>query len=148
MTDDAEAVPDAAPSTPYGKKKVWKKTSTKTFAKQDLTPKGSIPELKGHYFLTTEDDPNTSQDHYRTSMEAIGRYMYRKAEGSQDLMEFFDYGRIPTLELPEEPAMDATRTEEALWNIKLKSYAKRQTRLEQNMITIYSIMLGQCRSDM
>ena len=113
---------------------------------QDQSPKWSTSELKGRYVFTIEDDQNTSQDHYRTTIEAIGRCMCRKEEGSQDLTEFFDYGRMPTLTLQEEPPDPATRTQEALWSMQLKSYAEKQSSLEQNMITTHSVMLGQCGS--
>ena len=74
--------------------------------------------------------------------------MCRKEEGSQDLTEFFDYGRMPTLTLQEEPPDPTTRTQEALWSMQLKSYAEKQSSLEQNMITTCSIVLGQCGRDM
>ena len=85
MSREAEAMPDAATSSSHrgssnthGKKKVWKRDNTKNTEKQDQSPKGSRSELKGHYFFTTKGDQNTSQDHYRTTMEAIGRRMCRK----------------------------------------------------------------------
>ena len=133
MNREAEAVPDAASSPHYGssnirgKKKVWERANTKKTENKDQSPKGSTLELKGHYFFTTQDDQNNSQDHYRATMEAIGRFMHRKAEGSQDLTEFFDCGKIPTLTLPEEPLDPATRTQEVLWNMQLKVHSKKHS---------------------
>ena len=148
MKRQAEAVPDAAASSlhdsssnTHGKKKVWKWANARKTEKQCKSPKGSMSELKGHYFFTTEDDQNTSHGYYRTIVEDIGRHVHRKEEGSQDLTEFFDYGQMPTLTLPEEPPYPTTRTQEALWNMKLKACAKKQSRLEQNIITMHSIML-------
>ena len=57
MSRENEAVLDAAESSSYGgssnthgKKKAWKRTNTKNTEKQDQYPKGSMSELKGHYF--------------------------------------------------------------------------------------------------
>lgn len=44
--------------------------------------KGSTPELKGQYLLTSEDDPTTSQDDCCTTLEAIGRHMHWKGDGA------------------------------------------------------------------
>ena len=63
MSREAEAMPDAATSSSHrgssnthGKKKVWKWANGKNTEKQDQSPKGSMPELKGHYFFTAEED--------------------------------------------------------------------------------------------
>ena len=81
MSEEGVAVLDSSPSS--SKKKTWRKIpSGKPAAKQDQNPKESIKEINGHYFLTTEDDPNAIQDHFCAYLEAIGRNIHRKAEGS------------------------------------------------------------------
>ena len=75
MSREAEAVPDAAASSSHGgssnthgKKKVWKRANARKTEMQDQSPKWSTSELKGRYVFTIEDDQNTSQDHYRTTI--------------------------------------------------------------------------------
>ena len=123
MSKEEGTVPDDSPSSSM--RKTWRKTSTKSKKKDDI-PKGSMSELKGHYFLITEDDPTTIQDHCRTTLDAIGRHMCQKVNEAQELTKFFDRGRLPVIPMPEELPKNATKTEEALWNLKIKTYAKEQ----------------------
>ena len=94
-------------------RKPWWKTSNRR-KKKDDAPKELTPELKGQYFLTVEDHPTTSQDHWCATLEVIGRHVHSKGDNDQDLTEFFDHGRLPLFSITEEPLKNATRVEEAL----------------------------------
>ena len=80
------------------KKKIWKPVPNKT-----LTLKGAIPELKDNYFFMLEDNSKCMQDKFRYPWKAIGIYMSRKVEYSQDLALLFDKFEVPRVYLPEEP---------------------------------------------
>ena len=61
-------------------------------------------------------------------------------------MVFFDQGIFPVVQLLEEPLDNAIRTQESWWNMKIESHGKRQSKLEHNMVTICSVILGKCGS--
>ena len=68
--------------------------------------------------------------------------MHRNSEGSQDLIVFFDQGMFLVMKILEELPENVTSTQEALWNMKIKSYSKRQSKIEQNVAIIHSIIFG------
>ena len=66
---------------------------------------------------------------------------------AQYLTEFFDHRRLPVIPIPQELPANATRVEEALYNLQIKTHAKNQSKLEQNPMKIYSVAFGKCGSD-
>ena len=134
-----EFVPDPAPSsgsvaTPQGQRRRFdrRKPSKKLNMKQERKPislKGATPELKDNYFLTLEDDPRNKQDNFRATWKSIGRCASRKVDYPQDLSLLFDNLECPVVLPPAEPIPDEdgnmSRTDQAVWEIKIKSYVKR-----------------------
>ncbi len=49
----------------------------------------------------------------------------------------------PTFTEPINPAADASKTKIRMWEKLIKEYVKRQTYLEENLKTIYSLVWGQ-----
>ena len=82
MSEEGGPVSDVATSSSMRKPR---RKFSNTSRKKDYAPKGSIPELKGHYFITSEDDTTTSQYHFREKIEAIGRCMCPKGGWSSGL---------------------------------------------------------------
>lgn len=50
----------------------------------------------------------------------------------------------PTLDEPSDPPEDATRTQLRIWEKKVDEFVKRETYLDENLKTLYSLVWGQC----
>jgi hypothetical protein len=51
---------------------------------------------------------------------------------------------MPTLEVPTDPPATATKTEELIWKKKVEEYVRRESYLEENIKSLFSLIWGQC----
>ena len=93
------------------------------------------------------------QDHFKTTLEAIGKHSCRTLECSQDTSPLFDRLELCTLKIQAEPVSNPTTgdvsiAERVTWKIIIRNNLKRESKLLQNLNTSCSIVLGQCVIEM
>ena len=78
--------------------------------------------------------------------------MSRKVECLQDLSLLFDnlddLVVIPPSETTPDEDGNVSRTEQEIWETKIKNYVKRNDKLQQNLTAVFNVALGQCRDGM
>jgi hypothetical protein len=51
---------------------------------------------------------------------------------------------VPTLTDPTDPPTEATRSQIRIWEKRIDEFVKKETHLEENIKTVYSLIFGQC----
>ena len=122
-------------------KKFWRKKK-KMQSNQTAKIKGATPELKGYYIATHEEVPGKAEMMYKNFKEALERYALKTFSYPQDLADFFENGIRPVLKELDEPK-SKSKTAQAILNIEIKNFVKRSNILEENLVKLCSIELGQ-----
>ena len=52
--------------------------------------------------------------------------------------------KVPTLKQPDDLKSTATATDRRIWEKRVDEYVKRESMLEDNINTLYSLVWGQC----
>ena len=114
---------------------------------QPRAPKfeGRCDDLKGYIY-----DCNDSKqaDAYAKTTKEVAEYVGRTFKYGNDVRLAIETMTVPTIPQPPDPAQNATRTEERLWEKRVDEVVKRETHLEENLKTLYSLVWGQCTEAM
>jgi hypothetical protein len=102
---------------------------------------GKCEELKGHIFDCTDV---RQSDQYSRTVKEIAEYVGRTYKYGADARMAVEQLARPTLEVPRDPPDNATKTELRIWEKKVDEFVKRETYLDENLKTIYSLVWGQC----
>ena len=86
-------------------------------------------------------------DRYAKTTREITEYVGRTYKFGMDARLAIENLDIVKAEMPEDPAVNSTRTEIRIWEKHVDNYVKRDTFLRENMKTAHSLIWGQC-SDM
>ena len=105
------------------------------------TPKfeGRCDDLKGHIY--DFGGPKQSDMFTKTTRE-IGEYVGRTYKYGNDVRLAITNMAVPTIQPPADPPQNATRTEIRLWEKRCDEVVKRETHLEENMKTLYSLNIS------
>jgi hypothetical protein len=52
--------------------------------------------------------------------------------------------KAPALNIPTDPPGNATKTKTRIWEKKVDEYVRKESYLEENLKTLYSLVSGQC----
>jgi hypothetical protein len=102
---------------------------------------GKCEELKGHIFDCTDV---RQSDQYSRTVKEIAEYVGRTYKYGADARMAVEQLARPTIEVPNDPPDDATKTQLRIWEKKIDEFVKRETYLDENLKTIYSLVWGQC----
>jgi hypothetical protein len=102
---------------------------------------GKCEELKGHIFDCTDV---RQSDQYSRTVKEIAEFVGRTYKYGADARMAVEQLARPTLEAPSDPPDDATKTQLRIWEKKVDEFVKRETYLDENLKTIYSLVWGQC----
>eukprot|EP00978_Attheya_sp_CCMP212_P020631 scaffold59246_cov62-Attheya_sp.AAC.2 len=141
-------LPSNVRSGRYQYKRGFKKPATTSEHTTPTTVKkpkfvGAVEELEGNIY----DCNNSRQsDIYVKTTMKIAEYVGRSLKYGDDARIAIDNMSIaiPGLVCPVDYADKATKTQVRIWEKKVDEYVKRSTLLDQNMRTVYNIVLGQC----
>lgn len=103
---------------------------------------GKCPELAGHIY----DYSNARQaaDKYTKTTREICEYVGRTYKFGADTKVALQTLKKPVFQDPPDPPPSATRTQIRKWEKHVDELVKRETSLESNLMSAYSIIYGQC----
>jgi hypothetical protein len=148
----AAKTPNLPPSSRSGSRYPYRRGFKKPAATNDNTPTvlrkpkfvGAVDELEGNIY----DCNNSRQsDIYVKTTIKIAEYVGRSLKYGDDARIAIDNMSlvIPGLTIPDDyDDKTAKKSEIRIWEKKVDEYVKRSTLLDQNMRTVYNIVLGQC----
>jgi hypothetical protein len=93
-------------------------------------------------------DPRQAADMYTKTTKEIAEYVGRTYKYGADIRMAIETLVIPTIAEPTDPPADASRTQVRIWEKRVDEYVKKETHLEENIKTIYSLIFGQCTEAM
>jgi hypothetical protein len=102
---------------------------------------GRCEELKGHIYDCS--DAKQSDLFVKTTKE-IALYVGRMYTYGGDIKIAIESLAMPTLKVPTDLAAGATKTKELIWKKKVEEYVRRETYLEENIKSLFSLVWGQC----
>jgi hypothetical protein len=102
---------------------------------------GRCEHLTGHIY---DCGDNRQVDMYTKTTREIGDYVGRTYKYGGDARIVVQTLALPTIELPEDPKDDASKTTLKLWDKAIDEYVRRKSYLEENIKTMYSLVWGQC----
>jgi len=106
---------------------------------------GRCEELRG--FIYDCSDARQADIFTKTTKE-VAEYAGRTCKYSADIRKAIETLENTTIVPPAEPGNNATDTEKRIWEKKVDTYVKRESIYEQNLETMYSVILGQCSDAM
>jgi hypothetical protein len=77
-------------------------------------------------------------------MKEIALYVGRTYTYGGDIKIAIESLAMPTLKVPTDPAVGATKTKELIWKKKVEEYVRRETYLKENVKSLFSLVWGQC----
>jgi plasmid stabilization system protein ParE len=102
---------------------------------------GKCEELKGHIF----DSADARQaDQYTKTIKENVEYVGRTYKYGTDCRLSIKNMKMITIDQPEDPPQNATRTEIRIWEKKVDNHVTRETILKEKMKSSYSLIWGQC----
>jgi len=105
--------------------------------------RGSFPAMGGHVFELPEEANDRTQ--YNKTIDKLKEHIKTTyKETYMEIMGFFsDPMTQPIARRPAPLKEDTTEDDKMIRNEKLKIYAKKTDALEQNLITVHTIIWGQ-----
>jgi hypothetical protein len=83
-------------------------------------------------------------DVFAKTTKDIPGYVGRTFRYGDDIRQSTDSMTLPILEMPSDPPAIASRTVTQIWEKEVDKYVKRKMYLQENLKTLYSLVLGQC----
>jgi hypothetical protein len=103
--------------------------------------------MNGRVFECFDKQSNRRQ--FNRTLEALEEYAKKTLKHLEDLAPLFvEQITLPTLDEPDDPDPNATRTQMLIWNKEVKEYVKRARQLRGNLATLYAVAWGQCSETM
>ena len=81
---------------------------------------------------------------YAKTTREIGEYVGRTYKYGADIRRAIETLAVPTLTEPMDPPTEATRSQIRIWEKRIDEFVKKETHLEENIKTVYSLIFGQC----
>jgi hypothetical protein len=102
---------------------------------------GAIDDLKGNIYHNSDA---SQADAFGETNKAIADYAGRTMVYGGDIRSVITNMGQPTILAPVEPATGASLLETELFKESVKEYARRMSKLSENVRILYSIIWGQC----
>jgi hypothetical protein len=102
---------------------------------------GKCEELKGFVFDCSD---SKQADVFAKTMKEIAGYVGRTFRYGDDIRQLIEKMTMPVLNMPSDPPTTASRTVTRIWEKEVDKYVKRKMYLQENLKTLYSLVLGQC----
>ncbi len=119
------------------KRRVFKKPVTKAPQFE-----GKCAKLNGHTYDCS--DPRQTADIYAKTTREIGEYYVGGTyKYGADIRQAIETLAVPTLTEPTDPPTEATRSQIRIWEKRIYEFLKKETHLEENIKTVYSLIFGQ-----
>jgi hypothetical protein len=133
----------------YNNNRNSNRTSVHNPSRKKSSFQGNTAEMNGHVFECYEESGIRTQ--FSKTVEVLGEYISKKVKFPEDMKSLWTTKLAkPSVSPPADLANEATATKRQLfeWEEKMKIYFKRQTELEGNLMTTYSVIWGQCSEAM
>ena len=102
---------------------------------------GRCSDLTGFIFDCSD---NTQADRFTKVTREISEYVLKEYSYGSDLhISILDLEET-TIPEPDDPDPGASETQKAIWRERVKKYVARTEFLEENIKSLYSLVLGQC----
>jgi len=109
--------------------------------------KGATPEMSGHVFQCSNETNDKNQ--FVKTLEALSGYIAKHVTNPGDMLPLTKELTKPTVAMPTKPkATGATKTEEGMFLIQLKSYSFRKDTIDSNLKALFTVIWGQCSDAM
>jgi Reverse transcriptase (RNA-dependent DNA polymerase)/Zinc knuckle len=102
---------------------------------------GRCPDLKGHVFDCASD---TQSDQFTRTLKEVADYVGRTYKYGGAVRRAVESLEEQTFDLPPDPPDGATFGEQRLWEKAVDEVAKKQGLYEQNLMTLFALVWGQC----
>ena len=107
---------------------------------------GRCEELKGHVYDYA--NPRQAANQYTKTTREICEYVGRMYKYGADAKMALEGLQVPMFTQPEDPPEDATRTAIRMWEKRIDELVKKETVLEENLKTAFSLIYGQCSDEL
>ncbi len=148
-----EVVPPATAASTNGESKKKKQSRRRGFKKPGIIKipqaprfEGICKDLNGRTYDCS--DPRQAADMYTKTTKEVAEYVGRTYKYGADIKLAIETLVAPTFIEPTVPATDATKTQVRIWEKRVDEFVKKETHLEENIKTIYSLIFGQCTEAM
>jgi hypothetical protein len=102
---------------------------------------GKCDERKGLIFDCSD---SRQADVFVKTTREIPEYVGRSYRYGSDTRLAIENLVLSVLDMPVDPPTDATKIQTRIWEKKVDEYVKRETNLQENRKTLYSLVWGQC----
>ena len=102
---------------------------------------GRCEDLKGHIFDCTD---SRDADTFCNTKKEVAIYIGSKYDYGADISLAVEELVLPTIDVPADIASNASATVKRIWEKRIDAFVKRETMLEGNIKTLYSLVWGQC----
>jgi Reverse transcriptase (RNA-dependent DNA polymerase)/Zinc knuckle len=126
-----------------GKKPFMRHNYQKNFAPRQPKFEGLCDELRGHIY-DCSDAQSHQTDQFIKTTRMISLYVGRTMKYGGDVKVAVENIKMPAIEMPADPAANASKGAVRLWEKELDEYAKRMSYLRENLKSVYAIVYGQC----
>ena len=99
------------------------------------------PDLKGHIYDCSD---SRQADLYIRTTSAIAEHVGRKYRYGGDVRLAIMTLELPTMALPPDLEPTASQAQKRIWEKKVDDMARRETWLDENLSSLYSLIWGQC----
>ena len=102
---------------------------------------GKCAELKGCIYDCTD---SKQADVFTKTTKEIANYVGTTYKYGNDVKLAVSTLRTPSFTEPSDPPEGASKSKLKIWETKISDYCKRESYLEENLKTLYSLVWGQC----
>ncbi len=123
-------------SRPWSARRAFKKPIV-----QQAKFEGKCAELKGCIYDCTD---SKQADVFTKTTKEIANYVGTTYKYGNDIKLAVSTLTVPTFPEPVDPPDGATKSKIEIWKTKISDFCKRESHLEENLKTLYSLIWGQC----
>lgn len=87
-------------------------------------------------------------DTFTKTTKEISEYVGRTYKNGGNLRHAIARMVKPALKMPDEPPVNPSATQEAIWKRQIDKYVKQGMMIEENLKTAYALIWGQCTDSM
>ena len=124
-----------------GKKTGSSGQQAKGFAPRAPKFEGKCADLKGHIYDCSDV---RQSDQYTKTTKEIAEYVGRTYKYGGDTRLAIETLKKPELVEPTDPPEEASKTASKIWEKEIDAYVKKKDYIDENMMTLYSLIWGQC----
>ena len=146
MSNNNDNQPDVVMSQGQGGGNNNKRTFNRQGRNNQVTKfEGRCDDLKGHVY-DYGDSKNANQ--FIITTKEIKNYVGRNYKSSGDITLAINDFKIPTKKEPTEPSDPTDRIALKKWERQYDDHCKWKKTLDENVITLYNLVWGQCSESM